>query len=82
MLFGLSRPPGRMRCARLVPYKDNIDGWNRSQFFAEFNTSKRSLTLDLSHKCAGEVTKRILEWADVVVESFTPGNRRSIGDWL
>ena len=63
------------------PYKDNIDGWNRSQFFGEFNTSKRSLTLDLSHERAGEVTKEILEWADVVLESFTPGtvDRMGIG---
>ena len=63
------------------PYKDNIDGWNRSQFFGEFNTSKRSLTLDLSHERAGEVTQAILKWADVVIESFTPGtvNRLGIG---
>ena len=63
------------------PYKDNIDGWNRSQFFGEFNTSKRSLTLDLSHERAGEVTRKILEWADVVIESFTPGtvDRLDIG---
>ncbi|MYF10048.1 MAG: CoA transferase [Gammaproteobacteria bacterium] len=63
------------------PYKDNIDGWNRSQFFGEFNTSKRSLKLDLRHERAGEVTKQILAWADVVIESFTPGtvNRLGIG---
>ena len=63
------------------PFKDNIDGLNRSQFFGEFNTSKRSLALDLSHGRAGEVTEKILEWADVVIESFTPGtvNRLGIG---
>ena len=61
------------------PYKDNIDGWNRSQFFGEFNTSKRSLTLDLSHERAGEVTRKILEWADVVIESFTPGTVDRLG---
>lgn len=61
------------------PYKDNIDGWNRSQFFGEFNTSKRSLTLDLRHERAGEVTTRILEWADVVIESFTPGTVDRLG---
>ena len=63
------------------PYKDNIDGWNRSQFFGEFNTSKRSLTLDLSHERAGEVTKEILAWADIVLESFTSGtvDRMGIG---
>ncbi len=61
------------------PYKDNIAGWNRSQFFGEFNTSKRSLTLDLSHERAGEVTQKILEWADVVIESFTPSTVDRLG---
>ena len=61
------------------PYKDNEAGWNRSQFFGEFNTSKRSLTVDLKHERAKEITDRILEWADVVLESFTPGAVDRIG---
>jgi len=63
------------------PYKDDEDGWNRSQFFGECNTSKRSLTIDLKHERAGEITQRILEWAEVVLESFTPGavDRLGIG---
>ena len=61
------------------PYKDNVDGWNRSQFFGEFNTSKRSLTLDLAHERASEVTPAILKWADVVIESFTPGTVDRLG---
>jgi crotonobetainyl-CoA:carnitine CoA-transferase CaiB-like acyl-CoA transferase len=63
------------------PYKDDEAGWNRSHFYAEFNTSKRSLALDLKHERAAEVTERILEWADVVLESFTPGavDRLGIG---
>jgi len=63
------------------PYKDDEAGWNRSHFYGEFNTSKRSLALDLKHERAAEVTERILEWADVVLESFTPGavDRLGIG---
>ena len=61
------------------PFKDNIIGRNRSQFFGEFNTSKRSLALDLSHERAGEVTQEILAWADVVIESFTPGTVDRLG---
>ena len=61
------------------PYKDNVNGLNRSQFFGEFNTSKRSLALDLGHERAGEVTKQVLEWADVVIESFTPGTVKRLG---
>jgi crotonobetainyl-CoA:carnitine CoA-transferase CaiB-like acyl-CoA transferase len=55
------------------PFKDDQPGWNRSHFYGEFNTSKRCLALDLKHARAGEVMPRILEWADVVLESFTPG---------
>lgn len=63
------------------PYKDDEPGWNRSQFFGEFNTSKRSLALDMKHERAREVTDRLLEWADVILESFTPGavDRLGIG---
>ena len=63
------------------PYKDGEAGWNRSHFYGEFNTSKRSLALDLKHDRAGEVTQRLLGWADVILESFTPGavDRLGIG---
>ncbi|MFK7896368.1 MAG: CaiB/BaiF CoA transferase family protein [Myxococcota bacterium] len=63
------------------PFKDDEAGWNRSHFFGEFNTSKRSIAIDLKHERANEITDKILEWADVVLESFTPGavNRMGIG---
>jgi len=63
------------------PYKDDEPGWNRSQFYGEFNTSKRSLALDLKHERSRDVTKPLLGWADVVLESFTPGavDRLGIG---
>lgn len=61
------------------PYKDDEAGWNRSQFYAEFNSSKRSLALDLKHERASEVTGRILAWADVILESFTPGAVDRVG---
>ena len=61
------------------PYKDDQAGWNRSQFFGEFNTSKRSLALDMKHERAAEVSGRLLEWADVVLESFTPGAAERLG---
>ncbi len=63
------------------PYKDDESGWNRSQFFGEFNTSKRSLTVDMKHDRSREITGRLIEWADVILESFTPGavDRLGIG---
>ncbi len=63
------------------PFKDDEAGWNRSHFYGEFNTSKRSLALDLKHERASEITQRLLSWADVILESFTPGavDRLGIG---
>jgi crotonobetainyl-CoA:carnitine CoA-transferase CaiB-like acyl-CoA transferase len=74
-----STRPDNLRTAG--PFQDNKPGWNRSQFFGEFNTSKRSLQLDLKHEGSAEVKRRLLEWADVVLESFTPGavDRLGIG---
>jgi len=61
------------------PYKDDKPGWNRSQFYGEFNTSKRSLALDLKHARAREVIEKLVGWADVILESFTPGAAARLG---
>ena len=37
------------------------------------NTSKLGLALDLKKPLAVDAAKRLIEWADVYVESFTPG---------
>ncbi len=54
------------------PWKDAQPGIDRSQFFASYNTSKRGVTLDLGKPKARELVLRLLPWADVVAESFTP----------
>jgi len=59
------------------PWKDAQPGINRSQFFASYNTSKRSIALDLSKPKAREIAKRLVPWADVIVESFTPKAMRN-----
>ena len=55
------------------PYKDGVPGWNRSHFFGNMNSSKLGLALDLKQPLAVEAAKRLIAWADVYVESFTPG---------
>ena len=61
------------------PFKDKIPGLNRSQFFASFNSSKLSLALDLKSPAGLVVAKRLVEWADVSFESFTPGTLERLG---
>ncbi|MBN1847100.1 MAG: CoA transferase [Deltaproteobacteria bacterium] len=54
------------------PFKDNLNGINRSYSFAFVNTDKYSLALDLKHPRAKEVTQRLVQWADIIVENWRP----------
>jgi crotonobetainyl-CoA:carnitine CoA-transferase CaiB-like acyl-CoA transferase len=58
-----------------APFKDGRYGLNRSQFWATFNTSKKSLGLNLSSEEGRELILRLVEeWQpDIVTESFAPG---------
>jgi crotonobetainyl-CoA:carnitine CoA-transferase CaiB-like acyl-CoA transferase len=65
---------------RLLPaFKDGQPGINRAHFMANFNTSKLGLACDLSTKAGRELALRLVDWADVVVESFTPGTMANFG---
>ena len=48
-------------------------------WFAHMNTSKRSLALDMKRPEAREVLDPLIEWADVVVENFSPGTMAKLG---
>jgi len=64
---------------RGMPFKDGIAGINRSQYFGSFNTSKWSLAVDLKHPAGKAIGLRLLAWADVCLESFTPGTMAKLG---
>ncbi|MCL4240909.1 MAG: CoA transferase [Dehalococcoidia bacterium] len=72
-----ANPPDRLRVAG--PFKDGVFGPNRSQFYGAFNTSKRSIALNLKTPEAREIVRKLIAWADVVLESFTPGTMASLG---
>ena len=61
------------------PFKDGIPGPDRSQFYADNNSSKYGLTLDLKNTAAIDVARRLIAWADVLTESFTPGTVDGLG---
>jgi benzylsuccinate CoA-transferase BbsF subunit len=61
------------------PYKDGIPGLDRAQFMANFNSSKLGLACDLKTPEGQEIAWRLIDWADVVVESFTPGTMSRFG---
>ncbi len=66
--------------AHYPPYKDNIHGLNRSGLFALCNNDKLDVTLNLKKSPqATELAKRIVGWADVVIENFSPGTMARLG---
>src|SRR5512136_1868367 len=62
--------PGGLRVS--MPYKDNRPGLDRSGFFAYFNANKYSLSLNLGTPQGREIARKLVAWADVVAENFTP----------
>jgi crotonobetainyl-CoA:carnitine CoA-transferase CaiB-like acyl-CoA transferase len=64
------------------PWKDRIPNPATGHTPANFNQSKLGLALDLAHPSARAVAHRLVDWADVVIESFTPGTAEKMAiDW-
>jgi benzylsuccinate CoA-transferase BbsF subunit len=62
-----------------APYKDGVKGVNRSGYFADRNTSKRSMTLDMKHPEALGLVSRLIAKSDIVANNFTPGVMERFG---
>ncbi len=61
------------------PFKDKKPGINRSGGYAMFNGNKYGITLNLGHPKGIEIAKKMISWADIVVENFTPGTMKKFG---
>lgn len=62
------------------PFKDNKPGINRGLDFAVYSHNKYGITLNLRHLKGTEIAKRIVKnWANVVIENFTPGVMKRLG---
>jgi crotonobetainyl-CoA:carnitine CoA-transferase CaiB-like acyl-CoA transferase len=62
----------------LPPYYDFASSPENSASFAAVNAGKQSLDLDLSQPAAREIILDLVDWADVVCESFAPGAMRRL----
>ncbi len=71
------QPPDRLRL--VGPFKDDVPGINRCQFFGAFNTSKLSVQLNLKNPAGKDVARRLLAWCDIALDSFTAGTMASLG---
>lgn len=61
------------------PFKDGLPGVNRSGYFADRNTSKRSLALNLKSDEGRELALRLVSRSDIVANNFTPGVMERFG---
>jgi benzylsuccinate CoA-transferase BbsF subunit len=61
------------------PYKDDIAHPDRAGLFCVFNSSKYSLTLNLKSPKGMELIRRLVKWADTVVENFGVGAMKNLG---
>ncbi|MBI4297942.1 MAG: CoA transferase [Chloroflexi bacterium] len=61
------------------PHKDGITGINRSGYSSKYALNKYGISLNLELPEARDVFKRLVLWADVVIESQGPGVAARLG---
>lgn len=66
-------------CRGIRPFHNNIPHPDRTGIFANFNSSKCSISLDLNKPRGQELALELIKWADVVVESYTPKAMKAWG---
>jgi benzylsuccinate CoA-transferase BbsF subunit len=63
----------------LQPFKDGVSGPERSGLVMNLNAGKLSLSLNLDHPGSRPVVERLVRWADIITESFSPRGMKGFG---
>lgn len=63
----------------MPPFKDGIHGADRSGYYADRNTNKRSITINLKSPRGCELARAIIAHSDVVANNFSPGTMERFG---
>ncbi len=67
-------PPGAGDVTRKTgPFPGDVPHPEKSGQFLYLNTNKRGVTLSLEHAAGREAACRLVQWADIVVQNFRPG---------
>jgi benzylsuccinate CoA-transferase BbsF subunit len=61
------------------PYKDNIAGLNRTFHYSNWNSSKFGMGLNISRPQGRALARRVIDWADVVVDNYSAGTMNRLG---
>src|ERR1700761_9203710 len=72
-------PPGGAPNRAVGPFADDVPHPERSLSFWYYNTSKRSVTLDLQTADGGQLFRRLAASSDIILETFRPGYLGSLG---
>ena len=72
-------PPGGSPTRSYGPFMDDQPDPQKSLYFWHYNTSKRGVTLDLEAPEGKELFRRLVQSADVLVETFPPGYLAGLG---
>lgn len=63
----------------MAPFRDGRPGVNRSGYFANRNSSKRSICLDLKTARGKDLALELIAQSDIVASNFTPGTMDRLG---
>ena len=61
------------------PFVNGIPTPDGSMFFGKHNPNKYSVSIDLQNPKGKELAWKLIKWADVVTESFSPGTMEKLG---
>ena len=75
----VERPATGDGARRIGPFPDDVPHPEKSALFLYLNTGKKSVTLNLKNGASNPILRRLLEWADVLVENFRPGVLERLG---
>ena len=71
--------PGGDEARRVPPFKDDAPHPEKSLYFLHFNTSKRSITLDVEKPDGRAILLELIQKADVIIETYRPTRREELG---
>jgi crotonobetainyl-CoA:carnitine CoA-transferase CaiB-like acyl-CoA transferase len=61
------------------PFVNSTPTPDGSMFFGKHNPNKYSVSIDLRHPQGKEIAWKLIKWADIVTESFSPGTMEKLG---
>lgn len=72
-------PPGGEPSRNIGPFYHDVPHPERSLFWFAFNANKRGITLNMETPDGRDIFKRLVNGADFVIESFSPGRMEELG---